>query len=111
VGGTWHARTNPRCACEVPSNLYSFSCAPNADWTRTYSLQPDIRAHLERVVDEFGVRPTIRLYTEVLEASWHDEGRRRRTDTSVGRFAAKVLSAGECGAPAERLSEHVRSPG
>ncbi|WP_028065308.1 flavin-containing monooxygenase [Solirubrobacter soli] len=91
VGGTWYANTYPGCACDVPSNLYSFSFAPNPDWTRTYSRQPEIRAYLERVVDEFGVRPKIRLNTAVLEASWHDEGRRWQIDTSAGRFTAKTL--------------------
>ena len=51
VGGTWHYNTYPGCACDVPSNLYSFSFAPNPDWSRTYSRQPEIRAYLERVVD------------------------------------------------------------
>ena len=91
VGGTWWANSYPGCQCDIPSNLYSFSFAPNPDWTRTYSRQPEIRAYLERVVDEFGVTPKIRLNTEVLEASWNDEGRRWQIDTSVGRFTAKVL--------------------
>ena len=34
VGGTWWANTYPGCACDVPSHLYSFSFAPNPDWTR-----------------------------------------------------------------------------
>ena len=55
VGGTWHYNTYPGCACDVPSHLYSFSFAPNPDWTRTYSRQPEIRAYLERVAEDFGV--------------------------------------------------------
>jgi len=94
VGGTWHSNTYPGCACDVPSNLYSFSFAPNPDWTRTYSRQPEIRAYLERVVDTFGVRSRIRLNTEVLEASWSDEAQRWRIDTSAGRLTAKVLVSG-----------------
>src|SRR5215210_3875066 len=42
VGGTWHYNTYPGCACDVPSHLYSFSFAPNAGWSRTYSRQPEI---------------------------------------------------------------------
>src|SRR3954454_21984176 len=94
VGGTWHYNTYPGCACDVPSNLYSFSFAPNPGWSRTYSRQPEIRAYLERVVDDFGVRPKIRLNTELLEASWDDEARRWRMDTSIGQFTAKVLISG-----------------
>src|SRR3954452_1685667 len=94
VGGTWHYNTYPGCACDVPSHLYSFSFAPNPDWSRTYSRQPEIRAYLERVVDRFGVRPKIRLNTEVLEAAWNDEARRWQIDTSGGPFTAKVLISG-----------------
>src|SRR5918997_3196642 len=94
VGGTWHYNTYPGCACDVPSNLYSFSFAPNPGWSRTYSRQPEIRAYLERVVDQFGVRPKIRLNTEVLGASWAEELKRWRINTSAGEVTAKVLVSG-----------------
>ncbi len=63
VGGTWHFNTYPGCACDVPSHLYSFSFAPNPDWSRTYSRQPEIRAYLERVAEP--VMPHVRLGCEV----------------------------------------------
>jgi cation diffusion facilitator CzcD-associated flavoprotein CzcO len=94
VGGTWHYNTYPGCACDVPSHLYSFSFAPNPDWSRTYSPQPEIRAYLERVADQFGVRPMIRLNTEVRGASWEEEAKRWRLDTSNGPITAKVLISG-----------------
>jgi cation diffusion facilitator CzcD-associated flavoprotein CzcO len=94
VGGTWHSSTYPGCACDVPSNLYSFSFAPNPDWSRTYSRQPEIRSYLERVVDRFGVRSKIQLNTEVLEAAWDEEAKRWRIDTSAGPVTAKVLISG-----------------
>ncbi|MGB7383605.1 MAG: FAD-dependent oxidoreductase, partial [Rhodococcus sp. (in: high G+C Gram-positive bacteria)] len=40
VGGTWHVNTYPGAQCDIPSALYSFSFAPNPDWTRLYPLQP-----------------------------------------------------------------------
>src|SRR4029079_551837 len=91
VGGTWCPHTYRGCACDVPSNLYSFSFAPNPDCTRTYSRQPEIRAYLERVVDQFGVRPKIRLNTDVLQATWDDDAQRWQLETSAGRLTAKVL--------------------
>src|SRR3954453_15630954 len=94
VGGTWRHTTYPGCACDVPSHLYSFSFAPNPDWSRTYSRQPEIRSYLERVVDQFGVRPKIRLNTDVHGASWEEEGKRWRLDTSNGPVIAKVLISG-----------------
>jgi cation diffusion facilitator CzcD-associated flavoprotein CzcO len=94
VGGTWHYNTYPGCACDVPSHLYSFSFAPNPDWTRTYSRQPEIRAYLRRVVDDFGVTPKVRLNCEVTQASWDDDTKRWVLDTSQGEVRARVLVSG-----------------
>ena len=47
VGGTWRDNTYPGAACDVQSNLYSFSFAPNPDWPRSYSEQPEIQAYLQ----------------------------------------------------------------
>jgi cation diffusion facilitator CzcD-associated flavoprotein CzcO len=88
VGGTWHYNTYPGCACDVPSHLYSFSFAPNPDWTRTYSRQPEIRAYLERVAA--GVK--VRLNCEVQRASW--DGERWVLQTSQGEVRARVLVSG-----------------
>jgi cation diffusion facilitator CzcD-associated flavoprotein CzcO len=89
VGGTWHYNTYPGCACDVPSHLYSFSFAPNPEWSRTYSRQPEIRDYLERVVDDFGVREKIRLGWEVGAARWRDGA--WELETSSGPVRAKVL--------------------
>src|SRR3978361_2011571 len=43
VGGTWRDNHYPGAACDVQSNLYSFSFAPNPDWPRSYSQQPEIQ--------------------------------------------------------------------
>ena len=40
IGGTWRDNTYPGCACDVPSHLYSFSFAPNPNWSRHFSPQP-----------------------------------------------------------------------
>jgi hypothetical protein len=45
----------------VQSRLYSFSFAPNPEWTRMFAPQGEIRSYLERVADDFGVRDKIRL--------------------------------------------------
>ena len=40
VAGTWRANHYPGCACDVQSHLYSFSFAPNPEWTRAFAPQP-----------------------------------------------------------------------
>jgi cation diffusion facilitator CzcD-associated flavoprotein CzcO len=92
VGGTWWANTYPGCACDVPSHLYSFSFAPNPEWSRTYSRQPEIRDYLERVAQDFGVTPHLRLGCDVKSAAWQDD--HWELETSQGPVRAQVLVSG-----------------
>src|SRR3954449_3868836 len=92
VGGTWHFNTYPGCACDVPSHLYSFSFAPNPDWSETYSRQPEIGAYLRRVADEYGVREKVRLNCAVEGIEWEDGG--WTVATSDGPVRARVVVAG-----------------
>ena len=94
VGGTWHQNTYPGCQCDVPSNLYSFSFAPNPEWSQTFALQPEIGAYLKRVADDFGLRPWIRTGVAVEDAAWDEQARRWRVQTSAGSLTARVLVAG-----------------
>jgi len=94
VGGTWHYNTYPGCGCDIPSHLYSFSFAPNPEWSQTYSLQPEIRAYLHRVADHFGVRPYVRTATTLESASWNDDDGRWEIETDRGSLRARVLVTG-----------------
>ena len=94
VGGTWHYNTYPGCGCDVPSHLYSFSFAPNPDWSQTYSLQPEIRAYLRRCADDFGIRPHLRTGCEVTSATWNEDESAWDLETSAGAIRARVLVSG-----------------
>lgn len=72
LGGTWRDNAYPGCACDVESVLYSLSFAPNPDWSRTFSPQPEIRAYLDRVAESFGIVPLIRFGENVTGASWNE---------------------------------------
>ncbi|MFJ8110339.1 flavin-containing monooxygenase [Streptomyces sp. NPDC096132] len=91
VGGTWRDNSYPGCACDVPSHLYSFSFAPNPDWPRTFSGQEHIRAYLEHVTEVFGLRPHLRLDTEVQRMTWDARELRWDIETSGGRYCADVV--------------------
>jgi cation diffusion facilitator CzcD-associated flavoprotein CzcO len=94
VGGTWWANTYPGCTCDVPSHLYSFSFAPNPDWSHTYSPQSEIRAYLERCARDFDLYRSIRLGTTVEAATWDEQRGCWALDTSAGTLTARVLIAG-----------------
>ncbi len=105
VGGTWAANTYPGCQCDVPSNLYSFSFAPNPGWTHSYPLQPQIQRYLHRCAQRFGILEHTHCNCELQEAAWDSAAGRWRIETPSGRLSAKILVA----APG-LLSEPVAPP-
>ncbi len=94
VGGTWWANTYPGCACDVPSHLYSFSFAPNPEWSHTYSAQPEIRDYLRSCAARHDLYRSIRLGTSVESAAWDEAAGRWIVATSAGTLSARVLIAG-----------------
>src|SRR5438093_2131308 len=86
VGGTWWANSYPGCQCDIPSHLYSFSFAPNPEWSRTYPLQPELKDYLRDCTEQFGVREHIRLDCEVTSAEWDDHEGVWRVETAQGPF-------------------------
>src|SRR3954469_2309711 len=72
VGGTWWDNTYPGAEVDVGSHLYCFSFKPNS-WTRTHARQPELQKYLEETVDEFGLRPRLRLGITVERATWDED--------------------------------------
>src|SRR4051794_34562484 len=42
VGGTWRENRYPGLTCDVPARYYSYSFAPNPDWSRVMAPGPEI---------------------------------------------------------------------
>ena len=95
IGGTWRDNTYPGCRCDVPSHLYSFSFAPNPNWSSTFSPQPEILDYLKDCAERYGVMPHVRFETELESASWDDGEGVWRIETSRGAMTAEVLVAAQ----------------
>jgi cation diffusion facilitator CzcD-associated flavoprotein CzcO len=92
LGGTWRDNTYPGCACDVPSNLYSYSFALNPDWTRAFPPQGEIWDYMRGCVDRFDVGARLHFGRAVDEARWDEEAGRWRLRTASGHeYAAPVL--------------------
>ena len=91
VGGTWRDNHYPGAACDVQSNLYSFSFAPNPDWPRSYSEQPEIQAYLENTAARYGVYEHTVFGADVTAARWDDDAHQWIVSTTAGEFRAQVL--------------------
>jgi cation diffusion facilitator CzcD-associated flavoprotein CzcO len=72
LGGTWRENTYPGLSCDVPSHLYSYSFAPNAEWTHRFSPGPEIRSYFERIAHENGIEEHVRFNDEVTSCTYAD---------------------------------------
>ena len=109
VGGTWRDNTYPGAACDVPSQLYSFSFAPNPDWSMSFSPQPEIWAYLRRVARESGTLDRFAFDTRLEHATW-DEAAQRWHSRVVGpdgerTIVSTTLVVGAGGLSEPRLPE------
>jgi cyclohexanone monooxygenase len=94
VGGTWRDNTYPGAACDVPSQLYSFSFARNPDWSMSFSPQPEIQAYLQRVARESGLLDRFSFDTTVHDARWDEDRQRWVTTTSTATYVSRTLISG-----------------
>ena len=86
-GGVWRDNTYPGAACDAPSHLYSYSFAPNPDWSRRFAEQPEILAYLERCAEDFGVWEHFRFGAEVTDAEF---------DTASGQWEVRLADGSRC---------------
>ncbi|SPM29485.1 Predicted flavoprotein CzcO associated with the cation diffusion facilitator CzcD [Mycobacterium terramassiliense] len=97
VGGTWRINTYPGLACDVKSHLYSYSFDLNAHWSRLWSAQPEILEYFERCADKHGLRPHLKLRTEIRSARWEEDTQRwclTAADGQRHRFNVVVSAVG-----------------
>ena len=73
VGGTWFENTYPDLRVDVPNHFYSFSFAPNPEWSDYYARRGELADYIERCAEDHGVAPHVRLGTEVIAAAYDDE--------------------------------------
>ena len=97
VGGTWRDNTYPGAACDIESNLYSFSFEPNPEWSRTYAEQGEILRYLEHCAEKYGLLPHIRFKTGVARARFDERAGVWNVETTRGdTIRARVVVSG-CG--------------
>lgn len=72
-GGTWRDNHYPGAACDVKSNLYSFSFEPNPNWSREYSPQAEILEYTKHCITKYGLEEHILYNWEVKSAKYFEE--------------------------------------
>jgi len=93
VGGTWRENTYPGVACDTPAHSYSYSFAPNPDWSAFYAPGSEIEAYFERMTDHYQIRDRIRFNSEITscihrDGRWHLTAEEGHTDVADVVIAA-----------------------
>jgi len=70
IGGTWWENDYPGLRVDVPNLFYSYSFAPNPEWSEHYSRRDELQAYVERCAEEHGVTEHVRFGCEVLSATY-----------------------------------------
>ncbi len=95
VGGTWRANHYPGAACDVPSNMYSFSFEPNPNWSRMYSEQAEILGYIEHCSRKYGITPHMRCGEEVRDLRWDQAEQLWHITLSSGaQYTARIVVSG-----------------
>ncbi|MET4046793.1 MULTISPECIES: NAD(P)/FAD-dependent oxidoreductase [unclassified Rhodococcus (in: high G+C Gram-positive bacteria)] len=95
-GGTWRENTYPGCECDVPSPIYSYTDAHNADWSKLYANQQEIQRYLVDTAEHWGVRDAVRFGVTFLGAHWDDANGQWKIRTDAGDVTA-TLAIGAAG--------------
>ena len=74
AGGTWHLHTYPGLACDVWAHAYTFSYAPNPDWSSSFVSQPEIERYLQSCATAFGLDSHMQFNTHISAADYQDKG-------------------------------------
>ncbi len=91
IGGVWRDNTYPGCACDVPSHLYSFSFAPNPEWSHKFARREEIHQYLKDCLGRFQLEEYIRFNHEMSRAEWNEETGEWRVETAGGIYIARFL--------------------
>lgn len=91
VGGTWRDNSYPGAACDIPSNLYSYSFAQNPNWSRGYSGSREILGYVHHLVDTFNLGRYIRFGKTVTGLTFDEKAGLWTASTSNGEtFSARA---------------------
>jgi 4-hydroxyacetophenone monooxygenase len=85
IGGTWLENTYPGCGVDTPSHLYSFSFAPNTEWSRFFAKRPEVHTYLDRLAGENDLKQFIKFAHEVVRADY---------DTTSATWSVTMIGPG-----------------
>ena len=68
IGGTWWDNRYPGAQVDIPAPAYSFSFAPNPNWTHRFADAPEIQRYQQHLAERHGLPARMRLGVAITEA-------------------------------------------
>lgn len=72
VGGTWRENTYPGVACDVPAHAYTYSFAPNPEWSGLIAPGDEIHRYFIKVFEDYEVGKNTRFNEAVTSCVYND---------------------------------------
>lgn len=93
IGGTWRENNYPGLTCDVPAHAYTYSFAPNPEWSAYFATGSEIQSYFESVVKRFNLEPLIQFNQEVTSCIYDGRYWQLETRSGLRDRADVVISA------------------
>ncbi len=93
VGGTWRENTYPGLTCDVPAHAYTYSFAPNPEWSSFFAPGPEIQRYFEDIVHTQEINALIHFNQEITRCVLHEQRWHIETVAGLKDEADVVIAA------------------
>lgn len=93
VGGTWRENRYPGLNCDVPAHAYTYSFAPNAEWSSYLAPGPEIQDYFEKVTADYRLHEIAHFGQEVDSCTYESRVWRITTKAGMNCEADVVITA------------------
>ena len=93
VGGTWRENRYPGLNCDVPAHAYTYSFAPNAEWSSYLAPGPEIQDYFEKVTADYRLHEIVHFGQEVDSCTYESGVWRITTKAGMNCEADVVITA------------------
>jgi cyclohexanone monooxygenase len=86
AGGAWHQHHYPGLCCDVWAHYYTFSWAPNPEFTANFVDSYEVEAYLQKSAKDAGLMPHMMFDTFIASIDLQDNGQWLLTDSKGNEY-------------------------
>jgi cation diffusion facilitator CzcD-associated flavoprotein CzcO len=93
IGGTWRDNTYPGLTCDVPSHSYTYSFAPNPEWSQYLPPGQEVFGYFAGIAERYRIGELVRFNQEIVSCVFTDGRWQLMTKGGVSDSADVVIAA------------------